>query len=354
MWNSSLGCRVLRNAEARLIASAAWSLIGEVRNAIPSAESKYPPFPRDVELFDRMTPEQQVVMVDRVTSYLLDPKVAAPRRTALLDATIATIFRHVLVQIEIEIDDNPDFSSGDPSKKRSETIEALYEIIDDVEFDGEEPLERFVEADCIDVETWQVAVEVLRNRVLPDEDWALDELALDLPPEQGESLKQVMGINNDYFIDTAPNATVADAREAWCNLLERLTGHRPESWRFGDQPELVPEDVCCDPPPPVLSFSGSAETKTTSKPVFPVADKATVRLGDAMDQIAMTPSAWDVFLHLPSGQLSSLPHDLSHAIEAEMSFADYGGEADEKMFALAQAIHETNHYVEVPSNFDFH
>jgi len=92
MWNTTLGCRVLKDAEARFVCGAAHRLTDEIRTSMPQEGETGEKMEIGIVLFDRMAPEQQLVLIDRVIGYLLDPTLAAPPRTALMDATVAAIY----------------------------------------------------------------------------------------------------------------------------------------------------------------------------------------------------------------------------------------------------------------------
>ena len=235
MWNTTLGCRVLKDAEARFVCDAAHRLIDEIRVWMPE-EGEVGEVGEKMEigisLFDRMTPEQQIVMIDRVIGFLIDPTLASPPRTALLDATVAAMYACAYNDIEHEIDTQQTTSTtedGDTDGRQT-IVEALLET--KTAFDG--PAMAYPDPECVVAETWDLAIDCLRDRVLADEDWQMDDQTLDLPPKKSKELKELCGIDRGYFTDVPPEVTRADARNAWANLIERITGERPPLWQFGD------------------------------------------------------------------------------------------------------------------------
>jgi hypothetical protein len=164
-------------------------------------------------------------MLDRVLEALLDKSVQPPQRTALLDATIAAIYAQLRESLDAEIDnqriaeeDNEGPDDND-TELRIKVHEALME---------HDPNWNWPHPECAVMETWHLATESLQDRILADEDYQMDGLTMDLPPAEAEALKQTMGIHGDYFIDVPPDATDRQAREAWANIVERVSGIRPD------------------------------------------------------------------------------------------------------------------------------
>ena len=220
-WNTALGPRTLSGAEANLIGHMAWQLTDSVREGL-SIDS---PLRFGIVLFDAMSWQQQVVMLDKVLAPLLDPNIAPSKSTALMDATIAAIYAQMelSVQCEIDLDRTSDWDEHDFRDQRQRIYNALVES----GYEGKKP-----DVDCAEMDAWELVILCLKDRVLADEDYQMDSLALDLPPEQSTELKQTMGISGDYFIDVPPDATTEDARDAWANIVQRVSGQRPNAMYF--------------------------------------------------------------------------------------------------------------------------
>jgi hypothetical protein len=226
MWNTPIGCRALGKDEGELVGGAAWCLTDDVRTWMQLGDQPG----TGILLFDQMTGEQKIVMLDKVLSLLLDPKIKPPPSTALLDATVAAIYVQIrwLIEIEIDMQKDPIDEDDDFTSDRTAVVLALTEN----PAPDEEPYPDLPDADCTDMDTWELAIESLRDRVLADEDWLMDNLMLDLPPEKSRELKQGLGIRNNYFIDVPPEATIEQARTAWANIVERMSGTRPDESVF--------------------------------------------------------------------------------------------------------------------------
>jgi hypothetical protein len=70
------------------------------------------------------------------------------------------------------------------------------------------------------------AIAEVQSWVLADEDWQMDGLTLDLPPDKSHEIKQLMGIRDGYFIDVPPDVSDQQARVAWAGIVELVSGQR--------------------------------------------------------------------------------------------------------------------------------
>ncbi len=220
-WNTALGPRTLSGAEAYLVGQTAWQLTDSVREGL-AIDS---PLQFGIVLFDAMTWQQQMVMLDKVLAPLLDPNIDPPKSTALLDAAIAAIYAQMerSVQSEIDLDRTSDWDEGDYRDQRQRIYNTLVESC----YEGKNP-----GIECAEMDAWNMVILSLKDRVLADEDYQMDGLVLDLPPEKSFVLKQAMGISGEYFVDVPPDATAEDARYAWANIVQRASGERPNTIYF--------------------------------------------------------------------------------------------------------------------------
>lgn len=142
-----------------------------------------------------------------------------------MDATIAAMYAQLerSVQCEIDMDRTKDWDEVDYQDHRQSICNTLVQC----SYEGRMP-----DVDCPEMDAWELVILCLKDRVLADEDYQMDGLALDLPPEKSRMLKQTMGITGDYFIDVPPDATIDDARHAWGNIVQRVTEERPNVMYF--------------------------------------------------------------------------------------------------------------------------
>lgn len=332
-----------------MLASAAWTLADQLRNLIPSSAAlPAPDHLLDNPVLGALTPTQVIVLIDRVSSYLLDPHTAAPTRTALLDATIAAVFQQIATEVQAEIDLqslSAEAEEGDTSL-RTKVAAASPQTAESPSAAMDAP-----DPECAVMEAWQLVIEGLCNRILPDTDWQLESTMLDLDPRKAAELKGVMGIQDDYFIDIVDEASIDDAAIAWCNLVERITGWRPEKWRFTGP---TPADATLPPTNDILSFPDpfrSAFAAEEGTPNFQQT-KPTL-LSDIIFEIDGMSDEWSSFLNRKTGEVVSLPTSLISMVEGgEDADDDYeDGIAD---LELARRICRSGDFLSLPDQHEIH
>ncbi len=220
MWNTAMGERTLVGAERRLVVSAGWGLADFISVAAPENKALF-----GIVLFDQLTWQQQMLMLERVLTALVEASIPAPPTTALLDATVAAIYAHLYTSIEIELDDarmdiDSPLGEEDHFDVRNEILEALREPVD-----SDEPIEESPEGGwptilCDEIDEWELAIESLRGRILADEDWQMEAITMDLPPQTSRTLKRELGIQRDYFIDIPPDVTDEEAEAARWRIVD--------------------------------------------------------------------------------------------------------------------------------------
>lgn len=220
MWNTAIGKRILVGAERRLIMNAAWGLTDSI-----STEATFNDNVQfGIVLFDRLTWQQQMLMLEKVLTPLLEPSIPAPQSTALFDATVAAIYAQLRTELIIELDmaelDKYDSFVGRNFDVRQEILDALFEPVDTDEPVEEPPDEGWPSVDCDDIDEWDLAIECLRGRMLADEDWQMDAITMDLPPVKSSRLKKALGIQTAYFIDIPPDGSDEEAEAARLRIVE--------------------------------------------------------------------------------------------------------------------------------------
>jgi len=165
-----------------------------------------------------------MLMLEKVMTALVDPMIPAPPSSALLEATVAAIYAQLRTSIEIELDDarmaqDDTLDESDYFDVRMEILAAIEEPINTDEPIQEPPDDGWPTILCDEIDEWDLAIESLRNRILADEDWQMEALAMDLSPQTSKSLKNGMGIQRDYFIDIPPDGTDEEAEEARLRIV---------------------------------------------------------------------------------------------------------------------------------------
>jgi hypothetical protein len=221
MWNTALGKRTLIGAERRMVVHAAWELADSISASAPEDSVQF-----GIVLFDRLSWQHQMLMLEKVLSMLVDPSIAAPKSSALLDATVAAIYAQIRTSLEIELDHakmdmGDSLADGDHFDVRMELIDAMKEPIDSDEPMDEPPEGGWPTILCDEIDEWDLAIESLRGRILADEDWQMEAITIDLAPRKSKSLKQNLGIDRDYFIDIPPDGNDDDAEAARLRIVAK-------------------------------------------------------------------------------------------------------------------------------------
>jgi hypothetical protein len=69
---------------------------------------------------------------------------------------------------------------------------------------------------------WDCLLESLADGILWDDDWRMDDLIMDAPPEVAAECRRQLTIAEDYYTDIAPDPTEAElaaAKEALAGLV---------------------------------------------------------------------------------------------------------------------------------------
>lgn len=150
-----------------------------------------------VSVFDQMVQGQKQAAILAVVRALLDSRVEAPEVTAVLGGTVDAIYRELQGNIEIEID------LGETTSVRRMLLDAMEEAdywndVNSAAGPDDEPALP-LSPDSNDMNAWAELVDALRTEVLEDYDFDMEDEFLDMPPEEGSALKQMLGIRPDYF-----------------------------------------------------------------------------------------------------------------------------------------------------------
>ncbi len=206
MWRTSSGERVLQGPEANLFREILGYVVDQIQLALD-----YPDCPYEVgiEVFDRLQPNQQLVVLTEVSEALLDSSVRPPDLTAVREGTAAVIYQELehCIEFEIELDEEP--------RLRSLVLDAWksdQESLGELEADGF----TVPEPASDDLSKWRELVEDLAEQVFWDCDWEMETELLDSPPLQSGMMRKFMGITDDYF-----QQIVADPPDSQLSQLHR-------------------------------------------------------------------------------------------------------------------------------------
>ena len=222
MWHTSEGDRVLEGAEAALFKAGVISIVEQIKD-----EANYSGFGYSIGLFNELTWSQRLAVIQTVTTSLLNSNESAPRLSAVNEAAIAAVFEHISYQIDVEIDDEPAGNGW-----RQLLLDACNEAFGVINFDADEANNENQEeesqtipssASCERRDLWHPLVQSLADRILWDRDFEMMDEFLDEPPEKAAVLRQIMGIDDEYFATAAEDLnSLEEVGETLCRLTEVL------------------------------------------------------------------------------------------------------------------------------------
>ena len=204
MWWTPNGERVLRGAEGYLFAECVYDLLQEYD--LPEGVD----YSVGVQVFDGLSDGQKIGVLSLITHALLRTEVLRPELTAVTEGAVAAVFRHLLINVEVE-------RVAGASGWRRLIIRARRET-------GGEDLP---DEACCDAEEWQFQVQALEDRILWDADYESGGSFEDDAPENAAVLREMMGIHEDYFVKIAPDLSDQElrvARDEIMALCQRVNG----------------------------------------------------------------------------------------------------------------------------------
>lgn len=215
MWHTTRGQRTLSGAEANLIRQSLTAIYDTLETVCLPADEGYN---SGVDLFDRLSPEQQLAMLANVGEALLCQHVLPPPLTALSEATAAAIFGGLQARIEEELD--ADVSNSDNVLDPSTFWRSL---LHKVVAQQQPPGSPLPEPSSNDWKRWNTLIELVASEVLGADDWNMEDLVVDSSPEQSTAIKDGLEITSDYFDAIAPDPAGPELH-AIRRRLDALTG----------------------------------------------------------------------------------------------------------------------------------
>ena len=147
----------------------------------------------DIPIVEDLTRNQKVVMYHTAARVLLTREEPPPLATAVLDATVASVYRLAREMIFMELEDEPrDSDDGEIATGpcwRELAIAAGREM-------GFEDVPSLDERNLDD---WDLLLDYLEGQVLGNNNWEMVE-HLDAAPEVARHMKRELGIGEDYFV----------------------------------------------------------------------------------------------------------------------------------------------------------
>ena len=229
MWDSPIGERILTRAEAELFRDM---LDLEVAMLEQEGEQDEGPLPSGVALVGELSYGQRLGLLRVAAEALLCKDVSAPKRSAYLDAIVASIHDNLrgCVQLELLDEDSKRLEKerearGEPKVPdlwgSDDSVDPLPSIRERIaracEQDGALPVP---DPECVTYDVWEERIEDLLDRVLLDRDFEYGAEFLDAAPVEGGSVKELMGISRDYYTDVPEDLSREQAESATARLRE--------------------------------------------------------------------------------------------------------------------------------------
>ena len=165
-----------------------------------------------VTVFDRLQRNQKIAVLYEVGRALLMESEPAPQLTAVIEATVASVYRHAHDMVFQEIESGSDGHASTLPTWRELVLAAVR---------NSDVMERLPHPGSTNKEAWDFLIVCLEGQVLWDDDWEIEE-QLDVPPESSRRWKQKLGIPDDYYTAVAPDPSDAEA-EIMLEKLRQLT-----------------------------------------------------------------------------------------------------------------------------------
>ncbi|MEZ6129301.1 MAG: hypothetical protein R3C59_11510 [Planctomycetaceae bacterium] len=220
MWNTPQGVRVLTGAEAALVQDAVSVLADFVHE---EASGYGATFKHGIALFDQLSWTERLTELDRVATALLTASGPVFQPSAVHEAVVGAIFSTVesMVHSEIRCDE-----PGDQAW-RSQVLAACHESL---AHKGAEAIECLpVSSSVSDPGIWSDTIEVLADQILWDRDYQLAGDFLDTDPEKAALIREVLGIDDDYFVDAAQDVSEQSVDPLLRHLRQLTQDHTDES-----------------------------------------------------------------------------------------------------------------------------
>lgn len=210
MWWTQQGERTLTGAEAALFREALGVTVDQALQSLDDDDAFG--FPQ----FDRLTGNARLALLAEVGSALLREDVPMPDLNSLRELTVAVIYDQIVTFVSCEVDGD---GSGDNASHRTAWREMILAACREQEID---PGEGLPAKDCDDQSDWEFLIEELRDCILWDEDWAIEDEVLDLDPAVARATKKFMNIADDYFRGIPPDPNEDELRKI-LDTLRQIT-----------------------------------------------------------------------------------------------------------------------------------
>lgn len=229
-WHTPDGTRRLTGTEAELVRESLAVIVDHLSEDLQYAESDDQLRNYGVALFDELTGMQRLALIWHVATHLLNETSDTLELTAVNEAAAYAIFQNIAAEIQVEIDVANDRHAEDetPGMRtywRQRVLNAYKESVANEQDDAEE-YEAYEfclpEVENEDISEWLELTESLADRILWDRDFEMEERFLDTEPLKAKAVRQLLGINADYYTAVAPDVREEGVKDLLHNV-RRIT-----------------------------------------------------------------------------------------------------------------------------------
>lgn len=227
MWHTSRGDRTLNGDEATLVREAIDTMVDVLSLHVDDEAAGGLLCESGILLFDRLTPAQRIALLHEVATHLLTDEGEAPRLSASLEATIAAIFMDIRDHVAIEVGFPQESEHARWMERpgwRHLVASAFHSVAiseGDFEYLEELPLEA-----SGDMQQWERVIDYLADAILWDRDFEFSGSFLDLDPEISRERQQMLGIDESYFTQVAPDPRPGEVEEL-VSATRRIVRKKP-------------------------------------------------------------------------------------------------------------------------------
>jgi hypothetical protein len=214
MRRTSMGERTLTGAEAALLRESIADMTDSLQD---EAEGLADEWPCGVKLFDELSWQQRLALLERVANALLKPEAPAPELSAVNEASVGAIFALLRRNIVIELDE-----ANDPHVSPEFDVYYWRRLIAACQEPPGSDEAFYLEVESADLDEWEILIECLGDRILWDADWDMPELFLDAEPATSRARRKRLGIDRNYFITPAPDPRDKEVPTLFANLHQML------------------------------------------------------------------------------------------------------------------------------------
>ena len=229
-WHTPSGDRCLVGEEAELVRDSLATMVQELASC---RETEEEPWGYGVTLFDELTWQQQLAVLDLLATNLLRETDETLELSGINEAAVAAVYQNIVQQIELEIELHPVSPVEFRCRWRQAALDAYRENEDDdvlrhevLSQDADRASVFDIEAECLEVDRWRWLVDLLADRVLWDRDFEMVNEMIDAPTERAAAMRAALGITPGYYTAIAPDPTDHQV-DALFESLEQLTRAKP-------------------------------------------------------------------------------------------------------------------------------